>query len=238
MAWRSRASRPTFAGQRGRQLVAAGVAEQPVLVLVGLGRLAQDLVDLGLELGQGAVGLARCVGGQLGPVQGNRADLDHAGRGVQLERGDQEPGQGLLMAGAEARDGDVVGRLVGGQNPEGNVFSQAPLDLPGGAHPKAVAVEQHAQQGLGVVGGVTVAVVAVGSVERGEVELVDHVEDEPGEVAVGEPVAQVRREQEGLVAVAAQEVVGHSPFCLFTALTSNEVILQPVPTSCAGYRAE
>jgi hypothetical protein len=34
-----------------------------------------------------------------------------------------------------------------------------------------------------------VPVVAVRSVEGGEVELVDHVEEEPGEVAVGEPVA-------------------------------------------------
>src|SRR6266540_792089 len=46
-------------------------------------------------------------------------------------------------------------------------------------------------------------------VEGCQVELVDHVEDEPGEVAFGQPVAQVRGHQEGLVAVAAQEVVGH-----------------------------
>jgi hypothetical protein len=57
---------------------------------------------------------------------------------------------------------------------------------------------------------VAVPVIAVGSVERLKVELVDHVEDEPGEVALGEPVAQVRRQEEGLVAVAAQEVVGHA----------------------------
>ena len=37
-----------------------------------------------------------------------------------------------------------------------------------------------------------VAVVAVGQVERVEVELVDDVEDAPGEVALREPVAQVR----------------------------------------------
>jgi hypothetical protein len=44
---------------------------------------------------------------------------------------------------------------------------------------------------------VTVAVVAVGPVERVEVELVDDVEDEPGEVALGEPVAQVRGSRKG-----------------------------------------
>jgi hypothetical protein len=43
-------------------------------------------------------------------------------------------------------------------------------------------------------------------------ELVDDIEDEPGEMAFGQPVAQVRGQQEGLVAVTAQEVVamGHS----------------------------
>jgi hypothetical protein len=37
-----------------------------------------------------------------------------------------------------------------------------------------------------------VPVVAVRAVEGCKVDLVDHVEDEPGEVAFGEPVAQVR----------------------------------------------
>jgi hypothetical protein len=48
-------------------------------------------------------------------------------------------------------------------------------------------------------------------VERGQVELVDDVEDEPGEVAFRQPVAQVRGQQEELVAVAAQEIVGYMP---------------------------
>jgi len=39
----------------------------------------------------------------------------------------------------------------------------ASFELTGGAHADAVAVQQHAQQGLGVVGGV--AVVAVGPVD-------------------------------------------------------------------------
>jgi hypothetical protein len=87
--------------------------------------------------------------------------------------------------------------------------------------PQAVAVQQHTQQQLGVVGGVAVPVVAVRSVEGVEVELVDHVEDEPGEVVVGEPVAQVGWEQEGLVAVTAQEVVSHKLFYYFALFALN-----------------
>jgi hypothetical protein len=41
---------------------------------------------------------------------------------------------------------------------------------------------------------------AVGAQERAKVELVDDVEDEPGEVVGWQPVAQVGWEQEGLVA--------------------------------------
>jgi pyrimidine deaminase RibD-like protein len=93
---------------------------------------------------------------------------------------------------------------------KGDVLGAAAFELAGGAHAEAVAIQQHAQQGLGVVGGMAVPVITVGPVERTQVELVDHVEDEPGEVAVGQPVAQIRGQQEGLVAVAAQEVVRHA----------------------------
>jgi hypothetical protein len=59
---------------------------------------------------------------------------------------------------------------------------------------------------------VAVPVVAVGSVERGEVELVDDVEDEPGKMVLGEPVAQVGGQQEGLVAAPRRKL------CIITIL--------------------
>jgi hypothetical protein len=57
-----------------------------------------------------------------------------------------------------------------------------------------------------------VPIVAMRPVERGEVELVEHVEDEPGEVTFSHPVAQVGGQQKELIAVAAQEIAGHMPF--------------------------
>jgi hypothetical protein len=84
--------------------------------------------------------------------------------------------------------------------------------------------QQHAEQGLGVVGGVAVPVVAVLPVEGLKVDLVDHVDEEPGEVVVGQPVAQVGWEQEGLAAVTAQEVVSHRQFFCFALFTPNEII--------------
>jgi hypothetical protein len=78
---------------------------------------------------------------------------------------------------------------------------------------------------------VAVRVVSVGSEGR-QVELVHHVKDEPGEVALGESVAQVWGEQEGLVAVAAQEVVGHGSSYPFAPLALNVLVLKSHRRHC------
>jgi hypothetical protein len=65
---------------------------------------------------------------------------------------------------AEPRNGHMIGGVVGSEDPEGDVFDAAAFDLPGGAHPPTVAIQQHAEQ------------------------------------------------QEGLVAVTAQEIISHAPF--------------------------
>jgi hypothetical protein len=100
----------------------------------------------------------------------------------------------LFVADSEARDGHVIGGAVAGQDPESDVLGAAPLDLAGGTDP---------------VAGPAVAIGSVGLEEWAKVELVDDVEDEPGQVIGRQPVAQVGWEQEGLVAVAGKEVVGH-----------------------------
>jgi hypothetical protein len=56
---------------------------------------------------------------------------------------------------------------------------------------------------------VAVPVGPVGGQERAEVQLVDHVQHEPGQMVGRQPVAQVRWEQKALVTVAGQEVVGN-----------------------------
>jgi hypothetical protein len=96
-------------GQLGRELVLAGGPLLAVLGLVGLGRLPQDLLDLGLDLVEGAVGLVGGVGGHLGAVQRDDPQTDQLSGGAQPQRGDQQLGQGGLVADAEAGDGDVVG---------------------------------------------------------------------------------------------------------------------------------
>ena len=60
-----------------------------------------------------------------------------------------------------------------------------------------------------MVGGASPAALAVVAVEGEEVHLLHRVEDEEGEVVLGEPVDDRRREQVELVALGDEEVVGH-----------------------------
>jgi hypothetical protein len=76
----------------------------------------------------------------------------------------------------------------------------------------------------------------VGLEERAKVQLVDHVQDEPGQVVGWQPVTQVGRQQERLVAVTDKEVVGHGrsyggpdPFAELLADRQIQVLLGRLP---------
>jgi hypothetical protein len=197
------------ASHRPRQFVATGGAVLAVLGPIRLGGFGEQLGDLGLEVGVGAVGGRGGVGLDLGAVQGDQPQADHPGGRAQLQRLDQQPGQGLFVADPEPGDGHMIRGRVGGQDSEGDVFLAAPLDLAGRTDPGAVAVQQYGQEHPGLIRGPAVAIGPIGLEERAKVELVDDVEHEPGQVVSWQPVAQVWWEQKGLVAVAGTEVVGH-----------------------------
>jgi hypothetical protein len=164
-----------------------------ILGLVDGSCLLEQLGDLGLEVGVGAVGRRR-VGLDLGAVQGDQTQADQAGGRAQLQRLDQQPGQGLFAADPEPSDGHMIRRAVAGQDPEGDVLVAAALDLVGGADPGAVAIQQHGQQHPRLVSGPAVPIGPIGLEERAKVELVDHIEHEPGQVVGWQPVAHIRWE--------------------------------------------
>ena len=157
----------------------------------------------------GAVGRRGGIGLDLGPVERDEPQAHHPGGRAQLERGHQQPGQGLFVADPEPGDGHMIRGAVAGQDPEGDVLVTASLDLTRGADPDAVAIQQHAQQHPGLIGGPAVPIRSVRLEERVKVELVDHIKHEPGQMIGRQPVTQVRWEQERLVTVAGKEVVGH-----------------------------
>jgi hypothetical protein len=71
---------------------------------------------------------------------------------------------------------------------------------------------------------VAVPVDPLGTQEWLQVELVNDVQHEPGKMIGGQPVSQAWGEQEGLVAVAAQEVVGYGACYRFAAFIQTRII--------------
>jgi hypothetical protein len=128
------------ANQRMWQFITAGGAVLAVLGLIRLSGLGEQLGDLGLEVSMGAVGRRRGVGLDLGAVERDEPQAHHPGRRAQLQRLDQQPGQGVFVADPEPGDGHVIGGAVAGQDPKGDVFLAAAFDLARGADPGAVAI--------------------------------------------------------------------------------------------------
>jgi hypothetical protein len=118
------------------------------------------------------------------------------------------------VALAEAGDRGVVGSLVGGDYPERHIDVTCSLDLAGGAYPLAVGVEKEGDHRRRLVCGPTPAVGAVAGVESIEIHLGYGIEDEPSQVVLGQPVEERRGQQEELVTLDSEEVVGHGPFSL------------------------
>jgi len=103
----------------------------------------------------------------------------------------------------------VIGGLVGGDEADRDVFDQADLDLARRSRARGIGVDQKRHHHLGVVGGATPAIGSAPRVERGQIEHVDHLDDEAGEVTLGEPLVDARRHQESLLSVARDEVVAY-----------------------------
>jgi hypothetical protein len=121
------------------------------------------------------------------------------------------------VAADEAGDRRVVRDAVGGDHPVGDVLAAVELDRARGALLGRVRVEQQGDHHRGLVGGRAVAVRAVVGVEGVQIHLFDGVDDEPREMVLGQPLAQRRRHQKGLLTIALDEVVGHAEIVFATA---------------------
>jgi hypothetical protein len=189
-------------GEVGGQLVAAGVAEGLVVGgVVGL-VLLSDAADLGLQAPAGQRLQRRRVSTHLGAVDRHHTNLDHAGGEGQAQHLGKEPVDGLGLVLDKARDRRVVRRLIAGDPPERDVLDAAQLDPTRRALALAPGQQDQGDKHLGVIGTASPAVGAVGSCERAQVELVDGACDETGQVVLGKPVIETRRQKEPLGPVA------------------------------------
>jgi len=133
-------------------------------------------------------------------------DSDESFGDAQSEHLAEQLGDGVLMTTPEPSKGRVVRALVGRHDPKGHIFDQPWLDEPRGPLAEAVRVEQHTDHERGVVGGSAATVLPVARIEARQIHLGDDVHDEPGQVALGQPVRNRRRHQEHLVAVSMTPV--------------------------------
>jgi hypothetical protein len=113
------------------------------------------------------------------------------------------------VAHAEARDRRVIGRLVGGDDAEGDVLATAALDRSRGANANGIGVDQQRHHHCRVMRRATMAVLAIGAIEGGQVKLVDDLRHTPRQVIVGQPLPQAGPQQQLLIAIARQEVLRH-----------------------------
>jgi hypothetical protein len=103
----------------------------------------------------------------------------------------------------------VIGRLIGRDHPKGDVVRAAALDPPRRALAHRVGVEQQRDHHRWLVRRATPPVVAIRRIERGKIKLTDRLNQKPRQMALGQPLAQTRRQQQLLLAIAAEEVLGH-----------------------------
>jgi hypothetical protein len=155
-------------------------------------------------------------GGDLGAVDRHHADPDQAAARTQRQHLAEQARDRRLMANAEARDRRVIGRVVGGDDAERDIVLAAPLDRARGPHTDRVAVDEQRDHHRRIVRRTTPPVVAIGRVERRQIHLGDCVQHEPREVALGQPLAQARRQQQLLLAITRDEVLRHHRMVLTT----------------------
>lgn len=181
----------------------------PILGLVDGPGLGHDPIDLGADPVRAAVGSLRGVGLDPGGVKRHEAHLDQPALSGKAQHLIEQLGELALVITDESGDRGVVGALVGCDEPKGDVLGAAPLDQARGTRPGRVGVDQQRHHHLRVVGRPAPPVGSAACVERRQVQRLHDVDDEPREVVPGKPLVQARRQQEGLVSVAGNEVVGH-----------------------------
>ena len=170
-----------------------------------------QLGHLGLQLRLDPVGVvprqravAAGVGVDLGAVEPDRAELQQAHLPRHLQHLDEQGLDPRQEAPPERRDRVVVGMLVRRHEAECHAVVGGPLELPTGEDTGRVAVDQEADQHRRVVRGRPRSPVA--PAHRRQVQTVHHLDDEPRQMPLGQPLVHRGRKQIVHVAVDRAKV--------------------------------
>ena len=190
-----------------RQLVAARVPME--LVFGRVDRLG-FLDDFARELLVIDVRVARRVRLDLRAVDRDDADLGEPAARAEREHLAEQARDRLLMALQEPRQGRVIRPLLRRQHPKRDVFLTGALDHARGPDPARIGVKQQRDHHRRVIRRPAAPIDPVGGIESVEVHLRDGVDDEPREVLLGQPRADVRRHQERLLAITRDKALSHA----------------------------
>ena len=139
-----------------------------------------------------------------GAVDADGADLEHVRFARRQQRLQEALGHGVEGLAPEPGDGVAFGVQAGGREAQADVAAGGAIDAARGEDAAGVAVdrqgERHARLALRRAGAALVDAEAL------EVDMVDGLDDETGEVVGGDPVAPVDGQKEGLLAVARHEL--------------------------------
>jgi hypothetical protein len=204
-------AQPAASAVRGRhlrrQLIATALAELLVLFAIDRVGLGQDLArDLLVVAG----GVLRGVGVHLGAVDRDQPDRHQAGPGAEREHLAEQTGQRRLVTLAKARDRAVIRPPVRGDHARRDVLHAAPPDAPRRPLPDRVGVEQQRDHHRRIVRRTAMPVSPVGRAERRQIQLRHGIDHKPRKVALGQPLAQARRQQKLPLTATPDEVPRHA----------------------------
>ncbi len=123
------------------------------------------------------------------------AQRDHARGPAEFQRLEEHVGQRGKVAFAEAGDGPEIRGLLGGEPAERDDVRARLFQFPRGPHTHAVSVEHDPQHQPRIIRRLAFGL-GIGSVEPGQIQFIVHkLANEPGQMALGQPFLQRRRDQ-------------------------------------------
>ena len=153
--------------------------------------------------------MLRGVRVQLRAVDSQHRHADQTGVRAERQHVAEQAGQRRLVTLAKARDRAVIRPLVRGDHPERHIVDTGPLDHPRRTPPHGIRVKQQRHHHRRIVRRPPVPVLPVSRIERRQVHLRHGVDHKPRQMAVRQPLAQARRQQQLLLTVTRNEVLGH-----------------------------
>jgi hypothetical protein len=195
------------------QLVAASLAKTLVLGAIDRVRLGQDLLG---DLVVVEVLVLRGVRVQLRAVDRQHRHADQAGVRAQRQHIAEQARQRRLVTPTKTRDRAVIGPLIRGDHTKRDIVDAGPLDHPRRAPPDGIRVEQQRHHHRRIMRRTAVPVPAVSRVKRRQIHLRHGVDQKPRKLPLRQPLAQTRRQQQLLLTVTPNEVLGHAEIVLTT----------------------